>query len=141
MIRKTTAYLFIILANIVLLGHAVIPHHHHEQQLCIKNKYCQNDAKAHHHESSEKDHQHDGKNAPNCILKQLVILPSNQGRNECNCFTTSEDHEDDFQFILFTNNFESNYFVFSNVSSKIHFTPHYSAFLIPSSGLRAPPTV
>ena len=83
MIRKTTAIIFILLANIVLLVHVVFPHHHHDQQVCLNLTCCCPTATHSSAHPADCMHGH-GSDGPdiNCILKQLVIVPDGKGRVE-----------------------------------------------------------
>lgn len=77
--RKSLAYLFLILANITLMAHHAIPHHHHHGYVCTLNAHCQSGENhsgghAHHDEG----HDHDGGPlSTHCILKQDIIRPHN----------------------------------------------------------------
>jgi hypothetical protein len=141
MIKKLTAYSFIILANIVLLAHAVFPHHHHEQQVCIERTHCASDAEAHGHNTDAKDHQHDGNaNSTECVLKQAFVIPSSQAKFVNNCDNCSDNHNHHF-FIL--SNF--GYVDLQPDFEVVTYIPEFSSFLISfvttSLGLRAPPLV
>lgn len=141
MIKKGTAIFFILLANIVLLAHAVLPHHHHEQQVCIENAHCASDTDAHVHNTDAKDHQHDGNsNTTACVLKQAILIPSAQGRFLYNCDNCSDNHNHDF-YIL--SNF--GYVDLQPVSEVVTCNPEFPSFFISfvttSLGLRAPPIV
>lgn len=37
MLKKVSAILLIVVANILLLGHTIVPHHHHGEHICICN--------------------------------------------------------------------------------------------------------
>lgn len=140
MIGKLTAYGLIILANIILLAHAVIPHHHHESVICIEQKHCQNDTKQHKHNVTEHDHQHnDNKNSTTCILKQSFVVPTSQGKYlktginylynpNHDCFLSSNFGYSDLQAVL------KIAFCFPERSSSI------LSFVTSSLGLRAPPS-
>ncbi len=135
MIKKITAYSFILLANIVLLAHAVLPHHHHEQQVCIERTHCASDTDAHVHNNDAKDHQHDGNtNSTACVLKQAVLIPSAQGRILNNC--------DNHDFYILSN---FGYVDLQPISEDVTYIPEFPSFFISfvtaSLGLRAPPIV
>lgn len=141
MIKKITAYSFILLANIVLLAHAVLPHHHHEQIVCIENTHCACDTDAHVHNTDAKDHQHDGNaNSTACVLKQAVLIPSAQGRILNTCQNCSDNHNHDF-YIL--SNF--GYADLQSSPEVVTYIPKFPSFFISfvtiSLGLRAPPIV
>ena len=77
--RKSLVYLFLLLANIILLAHNAIPHHHHHAQICVDKGHCH----AHESHSGDEtgpadDHRHDRDPlSTECILKQDIIRPSN----------------------------------------------------------------
>ena len=140
MIRKTTAIIFILLANIILMAHAVFPHHHHEQQVCLNLSHCHhtnNNSPTH---PADCTHEHDSDSpVTNCILKQLVVVPANQGRIE--------------PVVLYLENFTDCFILHSGYSNELQFTelfrinpypkdvPLFQTYLDYSQGLRAPPTV
>ena len=144
MIKKGTALFFILLANIILLAHAVVPHHHHKSEACIVNSNCKSYSNVHIHSAIESKHEHDDDNDKEyCILKEVVVLPSNRIIKEYKSLLSSDNNLklDGLQAIL------PNYklvLIIKKLSSNTH-TP-----LIPSSyvhyvnislGLRAPPAV
>lgn len=140
MIKKLTAFGFILIANMVMLAHAVLPHHHHEQQVCIERKHCIDDATTHTHNSAEHNHQHDGTDNTACALKQAVIIPTSQDKFLKSCDNCTDNHYHDF-YILSTFGY-----VFSEpVSEVVRYIPEFSSFYItfvtPTIGLRAPPIV
>lgn len=143
-LRKKVALVFILLANIILLAHAAIPHHHHDLQVCIDHKLCEDHRTPHTHSPLEHDHQHNGNDSSDCcILKQLVLLPSNQDKQECKCSFLTDGHssDDGFQAVLFDNEFLSfRSIVALNTDVPLR-TPPYIVFVNNSLGLRAPPTV
>ena len=144
MIKRTTAIFFILLANIVLLVHAVVPHHHHQEQVCMVNAHCQNDSKAHIHNTSAHDHEHDGSTETECcVLKQAVVIPSNSVRQEFKCLGCDDNHSQlvHFQAILFSNEFKSFVPKIISIAQISLKTSSHSCFVHSSLGLRAPPTV
>ncbi|MCA1759598.1 MAG: hypothetical protein LC658_07495 [Bacteroidales bacterium] len=140
MIRKTTAIIFILLANIILLAHVVFPHHHHEQQVCLNLSHCHhtgNDSSTH---PADCTHGHDSESpVSNCILKQLVVVPAGQGRiepvvlyleNLADCFILQAGYSAELQS---TELFRKNPYP-KDVSI-------FQSFLDYTQGLRAPPAV
>lgn len=75
---KKTAYIITILANIILLAYAVVPHHHHKFQVCVISEHCQtndfDDTENHHHDSQTKSN--------NCLLSQAILLPIGNNTKE-----------------------------------------------------------
>jgi hypothetical protein len=144
MIKKITAYSFILLANIVLLAHAVVPHHHHETQVCIEKTHCETDFEAHKHQPNEENHkhnhEHDGNNGSLCVLKQAIVLPVHQSRQLDGCSDCSDNHNHDF--FIFS---DFGYVDLQPDFEVVTYIPEFSSFLISfvttSHGLRAPPLV
>lgn len=138
--KKITAYIIILTANIILLAHAVLPHHHHQLQICIEGSHC------HHHHAPEPidtSHDHEGENSADCLLKQLIIFPSNHAKQACRCTDLTDGHflvldwhaiemqqEQESMAILEATDLEFPSIVIS-----------YSHLLASSSSLRAPPAV
>lgn len=139
MIKKLTAFSFILIANLVLLAHAVLPHHHHEQQVCIERTHCVEDVTIHSLNSTD-NHQHDGSDSTTCVLKQAVIIPSSQTRFINNCDNCSDNHIHDY-IILSNLGYEHTQFVSEIVTHIPEFPSFYTTFVTPTLGLRAPPTV
>ena len=137
MIKQGATLFFILLANIILLAHAAIPHHNHNKEVCIVNSHCQTN-------SNDSKHKHDSKKDTECcILKQVVVILTNSVRQECNFTDLNDNHQPlyDYQAILL--NYELELFV-----SKFATNPHvplisssYTHFVSTALGLRAPPTV
>lgn len=144
MILKKTALLFVLLANIVILVHAVAPHHHHHNQVCIENVHCQNDCTAPKHTTSEHNQLPTGSEVTdNCALKQAVVIPSNSFKQALKCNHYSEHPASLFGFLAVLRDQEFILFEPKIVSGLLHsqvFLPS-SNFHSSSAGLRAPPTV
>lgn len=144
MIKKGTAIFFILLANIILLAHAVVPHHHHKSEVCIVNSHCQTDSDAHKHSDIEHNHEHDGKNEKEyCVLKQVVVIPSNSVRHECKCIDCNNNHSPfgEFQAVLFKNELIVFVPIFITNAHVPLITSSYTHFVNNGLGLRAPPSV
>jgi len=143
MIRKKTAIFFILLANIVLLAHAVIPHpHHHNSDVCTESSICQTDEKF--HERSDCTHDDCSKGHYDCcVLKQVVTIPANQIKPEFKFLVCNDDHNnlDTFQSVLFTSGYSKlpiECFAVEWQNYKSSFNPQ---FVSTGFGLRAPPVV
>lgn len=140
MIRKTIAFIFILLANIILLAHVVFPHHHHEQQVCLNFSHCHNTGNDSSTHPTDCTHEHDSESpVTNCILKQLVVVPAGQGRIE--------------PVVLYLENFSDCFILQAGYSFELQSTelvrknpyskdvPVFQPFLDYTQGLRAPPAV
>jgi hypothetical protein len=138
--RRITAIIFILLANIVLLAHAVIPHHYHEVKICLENTHCQND-ETHHQGTTEDEHEHDGdKSSRTCILNQSVILFSNQKKEAFFVIYDTDRHQ---QFFTVINSNGINEIQSTVLWDDLFPTTHtgYSSYIFKCIGLRAPPLV
>jgi hypothetical protein len=139
---KKTAFLFLLVANLVLLVHAVIPHHHHSLEICITDSNCQDACENHEHSNSNCDHT--GNETDDCcVLNQLILLPGNNMRQETNC-TIGDDFNPPFDstpIILSYTDFNVGP---KNIKAKVPIPviqSAYTQFVVLSSGLRAPPVV
>lgn len=141
MIKKLAAYSFIILANFVLLAHAVLPHHHHQSVVCVESSHCQNDNNAHTHNTPEDTHQHDGNTSTHCILKQAVIVSSNQGKNETDLVFNAHYPSLHLHFNLPYTGTEDIIPIFRIIAFVTDISFSFSSYITTSLGLRAPPIV
>lgn len=99
MVNRNLALFFLLLANIVLLAHAFIPHHHHDDQICLASSHCQSESHDHHF-CANPHHGHDSQRSSDCCsLKQVIILPGNQLKSDCKFVNTPNNHRhsNDFQ--------------------------------------------
>lgn len=141
MIKKLTAFSFILIASFVLLAHAVIPHYHHQSVVCIEQRYCHDDSEPLKNNIPEHEHQHDGNtNSSACVLKQASLVPTSQGKHLKNCNNCSDNHNHDF-YILSNFGFTDK----PPISKVVTYFPLHSSYLITfvtsTPGLRAPPIV
>jgi hypothetical protein len=77
--RISLAFVFLILANFILMAHHAIPHHHHHGQACMQDGHCQTGENHSGEDGSHtNEHNHDGDPlSTHCILKQDIIRPYN----------------------------------------------------------------
>ncbi len=143
MIKRVTAIFFILMANIILLAHAAIPHHHHNNRFCIIDLHAQTGCEAHQHDATEHHHhEHDGnKNSELCVLKQDIVIPSNQLKLDCKSFEYKDNHSpfNNFQAIIFKNELSVFAPIFVSCVQKILKTSGHACFISSAIGLRAPP--
>lgn len=79
--KKKAALFFVFLTNIILLGHAVVPHHHLVLQAFTIHSTCTEHHKEHQHPCSDAGHDHGTiPEADHCVLSQAVGIPSNMLR-------------------------------------------------------------
>lgn len=142
MIKKFTAFSFLIIANIILLAHAIIPHHHHQKQVCLESKHCGNHTLTHNNGYDHDNHQHDSNNNPiSCFLSQLVIVPTNRAYQICQCQHSDDHHSHEFQNIIYSYNPGVNNPITKYRIIVPEIIPLYNSFVCSSSGLRGPPLV
>ena len=139
--RNKTAFIFVLLANMVLLAHAVVPHHHHSQSPVDVAMEGNHDEEHEHHEHHEKlpfcNDDHEEGETKACTLTEATLIPNNQNRlNELLEQVVTTD-------ILFISLYVFNYSFISSGSDCpdeiIESIPIHTRFLFSSQGLRAPP--
>lgn len=143
MFKKFTSIFFILLANIVLLVHSVVPHHHHKAEVCIDNSHCESEADNHNYSCEENNHEHDSSNNNEyCILKQLVVTKSNFSKRTS---LYSENNVNPPQFNFFQDillSAEKESLVPLGIKTQPpQFITYYSFLVNTSLSLRGPPTV
>ena len=144
MIKRTTAYIFIILAGILFLAHAVIPHHHHDTQICLVIKHCTNEHLTDEPGSDGKSHSHDGdNNSDQCVLKAPVVLSLNQNKTDFYFYNHSSDNSghDGIYYAIVNSTNELKIPVLSTFFFEHSEDYSYSSLVSNSLGLRAPPVV
>ena len=144
MIKKTTAIVFILLTNILILAHAVVPHHHHNKQVCLVNTHCINDDFKNEHGTNQDSHSHDGENnSDDCVLKEPVIVLTNQWKAGFKFNDNTSDHSglDDFHYNLLNSSTEFLIPVLSSFIYERYTDSSYPSLISVSLGLRAPPVV
>ena len=143
MIKRGTALAFILVANIILLAHAVIPHHHHHSSdFFTESSACQTVCKSHEH--SDCEHNSSSKEHYDCcVLKQVVTIPSNQIKPEFKFLICNNDHNtlDTFQSVLFTSEYSNSPIACFAVKRHNYRTSSTSRYVGSCQGLRAPPVV
>jgi len=144
MIKRSTAFFYILFASIVLLVHAVIPHHHHESKIFIVNSDCQADNGVHKHGTTEHNHEdHSESNSEYCVIQQIVVVRSNQVRHELKSQDSSDNHSqfDGFKANLFKKGLNVPFPTILSNSQVSSLPSNYSTFASTGLGLRAPPKI
>ncbi|MFV0590762.1 MAG: DUF6769 family protein [Draconibacterium sp.] len=77
--KRNLAAIFILLANMVLFAHAVVPHHHHDSNLCFEAKAAGHNANdeccGEGCKTSDESHQHNSDEASDdCLLSNVIAL-------------------------------------------------------------------
>ncbi|MGQ1786780.1 DUF6769 family protein [Saccharicrinis sp. GN24d3] len=139
MMRNKTAFIFVLLANLVLWVHAVIPHHHHVDNTIALIVDCTHQ-EGHNHIECSPICCEEGESSETtaCSLGQAILIPGNSVSNNelssevvslISLFFTFGD----FRFSLHRN------FFINAVYGIAESIPLYSRLLVSSQGLRAPP--
>lgn len=73
--RKAIAVSFILLANMIILAHAVVPHHHHNKAFAVivsllDSSASEHDSGHHHHGAT---HHHDGNQSEDCLINEVFV--------------------------------------------------------------------
>lgn len=106
--KRVTAIIFVLLANISLLAHAVIPHHHHDRMAVaivdmvateqVHHEHSHDDSHSHdhhshyHHSHNHHDNHQHGSQSEECLISEtLAILTRSQE------FSFGDDGTDDTQ--------------------------------------------
>jgi len=147
--KRAISLSFILLANIILLAHAVIPHHHHDTIPVVIISHHEHDRKAHehhhHHDDNEPvnscdasdSHAHNG--FEDCILANLFFRLENERQEfqTVNC---------DFGLLLWLSPLLSGYELPPIINDTgLPFRQHplqpsyFTDYISQSLGLRAPP--
>lgn len=141
MIRKSLTIFFILIANIILLAHAVIPHHSHQNEVCVGNTHMQ--AQSGEHNSCSNHTHSQEQEAEDCDLNQAVVVLSQQLRSEIKCFdyATTYSQFDATQAVLLNKSFDALFYIdISNIKPPL-LASIYSSFVGRQIGLRGPPVV
>jgi len=131
------------LANLVLLAHAVVPHHHHDKLVCFKHSHCNHDGLVDEHGTNQDNHSHDGDNDhDNCVLREPIVVFSNQWKSDLILnITTDLSDLDDFHYNLLNSSPDFQILVLSKFLYERGINGSYSSLVSSSLGLRAPPVV
>lgn len=144
MIKKASALIIILLANIILFAHAVIPHYHHKTEVCIESFHHKINDDATEHKTTEPRHEHNDKNSSDyCASQQAFLIPVNQIKQETQ-YTDSVDANLQLTSLQAGLSDKDAYLHFPTFLSNVpflFFTSARSSFASTILGLRAPPVV
>lgn len=142
MINRITAFSFILLANILLVARAVIPHHHHHNEDCFHSALCLYNGFTEDMDSDLNNQCHDVENDPDvCVLKEPVAVLTDQWKIDLKTDHFISSHLD---FNKFVDNLHNNRtkVLISELTLIIFadcYNCSYFSLVFSSSGLRAPP--
>lgn len=144
MLKRPTAIFILLLASLLWLCHAVVPHHHHNSLICLVAEHCNHDSDRCAQSSVANHHKHDHNSTTGCVLNHLAIVPQNLIKNNYRISKPLQFiHDIDYlQAIQICTN-TINYFLSENKSKYLTCpsTKQYIATIGQSHGLRAPPKV
>ncbi len=139
--KRRVSMLLIMLANIFILAHAVVPHHHHNKVFVAIVNVLGEDQ---HHDSTS--HHHDG-DSEDCLMSEAeaaVALKIQTDENGGQTFAPLLDSSDGGLVLLaviaiYEMSFNSP-FGENSVKQQPYVTSGHTDFVARSKGLRAPPT-
>ncbi|HNX84443.1 MAG TPA: hypothetical protein PKK03_08310 [Bacteroidales bacterium] len=141
MIKRITVILIFMLAGILLVAHAVVPHHHHDKQVCFEKSHCIHEDSDEEPGTSHDGHSHDGENNHNdCALNDPVVITTNEWKPDFKLIQASDRTGFDGLHVSLLNN--SSGCLTPSLSSCVYERVTDSLFpsAVPDShGLRAPP--
>jgi len=142
--KKRTAIFFLMLANIIILAHTVVPHHHLPHQSFFLTAETAEDKNGHHHPILDFDHDHEHDNNSDnehCLLNEVIGLPTNAVRQICGCDFQADLYPDfgGFQAVLLFFQFECEAPAVTLRLRPPLLTFSYISYASSVLGLRAPP--
>lgn len=140
--NRIAATIFLIMANLVLFVHAVIPHHHHESELCFDTFAESEETTDYCCESDEMKHNHDSKkDEDGCFLTHIIALNYGEVKQGIRVDSSSQNfNSNNFALAVLSdeNSAISSPDYFIEIVSHNH-RPNYFSLACRASGLRAPP--
>ena len=144
MIKRASALFIILLANIILFAHAVIPHYHHKTEVCIESFHGQINHDDHEDKTNDDKHEHNGENSSDyCASKQVFVIPGNQVKQEYKCLDNTDNdlQLNKLQTIGNDKDLCCHFQAILSENQLLFYTSTYSCFASTILGLRAPPVV
>lgn len=152
--------LMILLANMLILAHAVVPHHHHNKVFVaivnifdddVQDIFNHEHGHEHHHDRDARHHDgpahhHDG-DSEDCLMSEAEVAAALkiQADDGSGCFAVPSLDNEDTQLIwlaaigLYELSF-TPYYSEDNVRRRSYVASGHTDFVARSKGLRAPPT-
>ncbi len=142
MLKRPFGMLLVLIANILLVAHNIVPHHHYGGFAWIQSDHYENQKDPSETHTEDADHKHqDHDHDQSCLLAQAYLVPANSFRYDCT-LADQQNQNLDFQ-LIFTDQDNSGYQPFFY---KIPLPPLLLPGKVPlavtsCSGLRAPPAL
>ena len=147
MSKKIVCISALLLANVLLLAHAVIPHHHHQEDavVCFLDTHYEDCEEAHSHEQCDNQiykHETPPVSERCCIVDNVYIHADNNIKTTSRSHTTGDCGQ--ILYVLILNDLDIQGFI-ANTIRHLRQNPYvplfYSEFIAQSIGLRAPPAI
>jgi len=142
MLKRSTGLLFVLVANILLVTHSILPHHHYGGFAWIQANHYedQKDPAGIHTEDAEQKHE-DHDNDQTCLLKQVYLVPVNSSKLDCPLIDNSSQNLD-FQLVYIIQDTSGYLHVFNKIPvPPLIVIGRYSLHVTCCVGLRAPPAL
>ncbi|MGE0077922.1 MAG: DUF6769 family protein [Bacteroidales bacterium] len=142
--QRNIAFTIILLANVMLLVHSLMPHHHHNGVVCFTESHSQCSCNSNNHSNDcGTHHSSNGDDSGCCVVKQDYLVPSDEIGKTTRCVVHEINTKISNWFIpLLTSSVELQ--VIYEIKFKFHFFddfPLYSCFIDSGLSLRAPPSI
>ena len=98
--KRAISIFFILLANIAILAHAVVPHHHHNKVFAAIVNVLDDDAQKALNHSHDSETHHHGSNSEECAINETVVAAVFRLQKDNSFDSGSFDF--DYQFDLFS---------------------------------------
>jgi hypothetical protein len=137
-VKKAISLSFLLLANIVMLAHAVVPHHYHENTGVCVMSHCRDSNEAHRHENNHSQkHEHGGNALSDECSVDIHVFTKNDNNN-C-CLHSYCDCEQILYTLILDRVSISNFDIKIPFQHKPYLLSYHTEYISQSLGLRAPP--
>lgn len=141
MLRKA-AFLFVLLANVIILVHSCIPHHHHLDHLCLGQKDCHSHTAGCNPENDDHSAQPGKETDDCCQLRQIKAIPVQQQRQMAGIHSFLPSDFTVLLFSLFRNTLQVPEPLPTGTSGYVFLTADVTtAFFAEANILRGPPVI
>lgn len=137
--KRAIALSFLVLANMAILVHVVIPHHHHNNfVICFLTSHCTDDEEASGHPYDCNHHQHNDDGTEECLLLTEMYIKIDNNRS-----VVDLNFHNDFQYPVLLLLVNPIIKITDLENLPFRQTPYllsyYTEYIARSTGLRAPP--
>jgi hypothetical protein len=140
MAKKSAGLLLVLLANILLVAHSILPHQHYGGFALFTAHHFEDHCDPSRIHTEDTDHKHQDHDQA-CLLQQAYLVPVNASRFACPQ-VEHQVHYLDFELIFSDMDSCGSFLVFSKIPVPPLLHPGRSPLAVTScSGLRAPPAL